>query len=159
MGGTALAAPAAAANSNTTDFSFLQAISQRVSGTPSGDAFWIGAGYTPPPSATAPTGDPGSGWRWIPRLSHNKFGELLLTAATVGRPLAAAEGRWGPGFPKMMGARFVRIEPGSPLESCAAVRWPRGVKAAVWENYACSGRVVRFFVRPNHLQSSVRASG
>eukprot|EP00892_Ulva_mutabilis_P005786 jgi/Ulvmu1/357/UM001_0363.1 len=143
MGGSGLAAPASPGDAAA--LHFIEPTSTLLSATPSGEAFWVGGGYTPPPAAAASAaGD--AGWKWYPRLSQNKFGELLLNGNTVSRPFEAGEVEWGTGFPKTIGARFVRIELGSPLESCASLRWPKGSATAVWENFACSGRVVRFFV-------------
>lgn len=139
MGGAGLAAP----ENGTASFSFLQQASQHLSRVPSGEAFWVGAAYVPPAGAD-------TGWRWLTHPSQSDFGELQVSPESGMRPVAAADAAWGPGFPKLFGARFVGIEAHSPLESCAALRWPSGAAAAMWENFACSSRVARFFVRRFH---------
>lgn len=145
MGGDGLAAPATA--TGTAALAALQQAAQAISGTPSGDAVWVGAAYSPPADASAAAVD--SGWSWFTHPVRNEFNELLLSAEVNSRPVAAGEARWGSGFPKLFGARFVGIEEQTSLESCAVLRWPRGGDGSVWENYACSSRVARFFVRPS----------
>ena len=158
MGGTGLAAPRSAADAPA--LLFLQQASELLSTTPSGEGFWVGAAYIPPtPGATLSADGSDTGWARFPTLSKNHFGELMLNRRTASEPLGAGEAAWGPGFPKQIGARFVGIEPGSPLESCVSLRWQKGAAAAVWENYACSSRVVRFFVRPFHFLLCTRALG
>lgn len=145
MGGGGLAAPAAA--SGTAALAALQQSAQAISATPSGEAAWVGAAYSPPADDSAAAVD--SGWKWYNHPVRNEFKELLLSAEVNSRPVAAGEARWAPGFPKLYGARFVGIEAQSSVESCAALRWPRGSDGSTWENFACSSRAARFFVRPS----------